>query len=149
MASVLIWLFLYISSLVEVNSITLNVIRNASLDILGVTATPINGTCNDCTCRLSSNSTFVSFNCFHENLTCELYSASDQDKPFTLTASVNTSFYFISLPTFVATQSTDACAHEFTSTSTGEFLKTFYEIFSVIAIFLLRNDGVGDSTGTG
>ena len=92
MASILILFLLHALILVKVDSITLGIIRNVTLDIVGVAATLIHGIFNDCVCKLTSNSTFVSFNCFHGNLTCELYSASDQGKPYTLTASVNTSF---------------------------------------------------------
>ena len=125
MASTLILFLLHALILVKVDSITFGIIRNVTLDIIGVAAKPFNGTCNDCVCKITSDSTFVSFNCFHGNLTCELHSASDQGKPFTLAASVNTSFYFLSLPTFVTTQSTDTCVRELTSTSTGECFESF------------------------
>ena len=61
--------------------------------------TTIHGTCETCLCALVSDPSLFSLNCFPNNLTCEMHSKVDQDKPFTLVDSTMSDYYFITLPT--------------------------------------------------
>ena len=118
-----------------VTTTSVGIIRNASLTILNTSATTINGTCEECLCALLVNSTVFSVNCFHENLTCQLHFTENQNKPFVLIDSANTAFYFVSLPTYVASQSTDSTTHEITSQSTS---KSPCEEFSTDQVIFCR-----------
>ena len=93
-------------ALIEVHAVSLGVIQNLSLTILGTTSTSINGTCDECACRLLADPTFFSISCFHENMTCQLHSIQNQNQPFTLINSTTASFYFHSLPMCVPSTST-------------------------------------------
>ena len=73
-------------------------IRNASLTIPQGSTSTIHGTCESCLCALVSDPSLFSLNCFPDNLTCEMHSKLDQDKPFTLMNSTMSDYYFISLP---------------------------------------------------
>ena len=120
---VLLLFLIHILPIIEGSEVPLGVIYNASLKMINANATLIHGTCRECLCMFFENATFFALNCFTGNLTCELHSVLDQNKPFTLTPSANTVFYFLSLPTFTTLTSTDStCANEVTFTSTGKFM---------------------------
>ena len=74
-------------------------IRNASLTIAQGNTTIIRGTCATCLCALIADPLLFSLNCFPNNLTCEMHSKVDQDKPFTLVDYASSEYYFITLPT--------------------------------------------------
>ena len=115
-------LLLYQVAIVAVNAVSIGIIRNASLNIVGASATTVNGTCEECVCTLIANSTFFSLNCFPDNLTCQLHSVSDRNQPFSLIDGVSTLYYFLSLPTFVTPVSTESpCTPETTGTSISQF----------------------------
>ena len=70
--------------LTESTSASFGLIRNASLTIAQGNTTIIRGTCATCLCALIADPLLFSLNCFPNNLTCEMHSKMDQDKPFTL-----------------------------------------------------------------
>ena len=86
--------------MIESSTVPFGVIRNISLKIPQGITTTVNGTCETCVCALVSNPSLFSFNCFENNLTCEMYSKADQDKPFSLLDFATSAFYFLSLPTW-------------------------------------------------
>ena len=105
----------------EVRSVSVGIIRDVSLDIIDADPTIVNGTCEDCVCSLLADPAFFALNCRSDDLVCELHSTQDQNRSFNLLAATGTSFFFLSLPTFVATATmNDECIQEITSTSTGE-----------------------------
>ena len=124
-------------TLIEVNSVPVGVIRNSSLEIAGANTTTINGTCEECVCKLLTDPTFFSFNCFLGNLTCRFHFVQNQNQPFALITADSASFYFASLPTFVTTPLTDTCIYPNASASTllgssvqpGDYLWTFDSTF--------------------
>ena len=123
-------LLLHCLSIIHNSATSVGIIVNRSLAISNASTTTINGICEECVCALLANPTFFSFNCFSANLTCQLHSAMDRNQPFALTVSANTSFYFVSLPTFVATASTNTCIHEITSSlKPVEYLWSFDSTF--------------------
>ena len=81
-------------------AMSFGLIRNASLTIAQGNTTTIRGTCATCLCALIADPSLFSLNCFPNNLTCEMHSKLDQNKPFTLMDSSVSEYYFISLPTF-------------------------------------------------
>ena len=89
--------------MIQVEAVSLGIIRNVSLAIPGANSTLVNGTCEECVCSLLANPTFFSHNCRSDTLTCELYATQDQNRPFNLLSGTSTAFYFRSLPTFAAT----------------------------------------------
>ena len=129
--------------MIESSTVPFGVIRNISLKIPQGITTTVNGTCETCVCALVSNPSLFSFNCFENNLTCEMYSKADQDKPFSLLDFATSAFYFLSLPTWklttVATReclgsgysSHDRCFLSVTSTQLTplEYLWTFDSTF--------------------
>ena len=104
-------------TLISVNPMPVGVIRNSSLEIAGANTTTISGTCEECVCKLLTDPTFFSFNCFPSNITCHFHSVQNQNQPFSLITANNASFYFASLPTFVITPVSDTCIHANTSAS--------------------------------
>ena len=110
-------LLLHQLTLIGLNAVSIGIIRNTSLAIPNTNATIINGSCEQCVCRLLADSTFFAFNCLHVDVTCQLHSVLNQSQPSVLITNTNASFYFRSLPTFVTT---DTCINEVTTTSTGE-----------------------------
>ena len=91
-------------AMMELGAVPVGIIRNASLHILNGNTTVITGTCEACVCSLLTQPTFFSLNCRSNHLICELYSVSDQNKAFTVLTDVNSSFYFLSLPTYTTSQ---------------------------------------------
>ena len=87
------------------STVSFGVIRNASLMIpQGTTTTmTIIGNCETCVCALVSDSSLFAVNCFEGNLTCEMFSKADQDKPFSLWNVATSTFYCLSFPTFEQT----------------------------------------------
>ena len=101
MRSVLITiLVLHGLATLELGAVPVGVIHNVSLTVLNTNTTRINGTCEQCVCSLLVGSAFFALNCFHDNRTCNLYSASNKNKPFSLITSGNVSLYFLSIPTY-------------------------------------------------
>ena len=84
--------------------VSVGIIHNVSLGFFNASTTIINGSCEECVCSLLANTSFFSLSCFHDNLTCQLHSQVDQNKPFTLSTSSHVSFYFVSLPTYTPPQ---------------------------------------------
>ena len=97
------------------NSITVSIgiIRNVSLAISQGNSSIINGTCATCLCALISNPSLFSFNCFPDNLTCQMHSTVHQDKPFALIDSAISEYYFLSLPTFKASTAVISTSESF------------------------------------
>ena len=96
-------------------AVTYGVIRNTSVKIISGNATNISGTCESCLCALISDPSLFAFNCFKNNLTCEMHYEADQNKPYTLLDSTLSEYYFISLPTHQ-----ESTTFESTSISMGE-----------------------------
>ena len=113
-------LLLHLLTTERISTISVGIIRNASLTLLDTNATTINGSCEECLCALLANSAVFSVTSFHENLTCQLHSTQNQNKPFVLIDSANTSFYCVSLPTFPTSVASDTCIREVTGTSTSK-----------------------------
>ena len=102
-------------------AVTFGVIRNASVKIISGNTTTISGICDTCLCALISDPSLFAFNCFKNNLTCEMHYATDQNKPYTLLDSTLSEYYFISLPTYRAsTAIVSTTLKPSTSTSMGE-----------------------------
>ena len=116
---IFIILFTHGQGIIESDTISVGLIRNVSLDILNVSVTIVHGLCRDCLCELLANATYFGLTCFADNVTCQLYSASNQNKPYRLVASSSASLYLLSLPTYDAVQSTNA----------GEYLWPFDATF--------------------
>ena len=135
-----IWLtilsfFVYGSgSTIESSTVSFGVIRNTSLKIPQGNTTTVNGTCETCVCALVSNPSLFSFNCFENNLTCEMYSKADQDQPCSLLDFVTSAFYFLSLPT-----------SKLTTVATRECLESGY--FYCDGCFFSSHVDPVDSTG--
>ena len=89
-------------SLTDSITVSFGIIRNVSLTISQGNSTIINGTCEMCLCALLSDLSLFSFNCFSNNLSCQMHSKVYQDKSFTLIDSAMSEYYFLSLPTFKA-----------------------------------------------
>ena len=140
-------LLLQCLAIVPILTISVGIIRNASLDILNAPTTLINGSCDDCTCALLGNSTFFSLNCFADNLTCQLHSIHNQHEPYTMTNSAHTSFYFVSLPTFVTTTSTNICHHQIPSALASRSIHGSFRL--TVRVFLSGAMIVGQSLTTG
>ena len=82
------------------NVIVVPVIHNVSLQMFNASSTIINGTCHECFCALISNTTLISFNCFENNKTCEMFSKPLEMDSFSLVNDSTSSVYFLSLPIF-------------------------------------------------
>ena len=132
-------------TLISVSSVPVGVIRNSSLIIIGANTTTINGTYDECVCKLLTDPTFFSFNCFLGNLTCHFHSIQNQNQPFTLITADSASFYFASLPTFVTTPSTGTCIREITTASTSKDTSSPFLIDRTL--FEFRCSDLGELTG--
>ena len=114
-ASALLHIFLLRQlTIIQVNAVSVGIIRNASLDIPGATTTTSHVSCDVCVCSLLADASFFSLNCRSDTLTCELHSTLDQNRSFSLLTKANTSFYFLSLPAFDG-----ACINDLTGASTS------------------------------
>ena len=106
---------------IETGQVPVGLIHDASLNIPSGMTTTVNGTCDQCLCTLFTSSQFFSVNCFSENVTCQLHSASDQSKPFNWIIAIHASFYFLSLPTFGQMQATDTHNEGSTATTLSKY----------------------------
>ena len=102
------------------STVTFGVIHNASLRTFQGNTVTINGSCQACLCALVANPSLFSFNCFVNNLTCEMHSKVDQDKAFTLTDSAMSEYHFTSLPTDKEGNSIAISVPEVTTTALGK-----------------------------
>ena len=102
---------------ISINTNSISVIRNVSLDVLDNNSTIINGTCRGCLCAVLLNITSSSsFNCFTNNNTRQMFSKSFETGSFTLVDTSTTSFYFFPFSTHETT-STPASTIQTTSIS--------------------------------
>ena len=82
----------------EIDAIQVGLIRNMSFTIANTNSTIINGTCQECLCRMAFDAQFSSFNCHTNNQTCQMHSKTNQSQTVNAIVSSSTHFYFFSLP---------------------------------------------------
>ena len=107
--------------MVRSGNTSVGVIRNVSLKMVQANTTTIHGTCQTCLCALFADPSLFAFNCFIDNLTCEMYSKLDQNKPFTLVDLAMSVFYFFSFPTYEPSPTTALIIPALTTVPTREF----------------------------
>ena len=117
--------------MIESSMVLFGIIRNVSLIVPQGNPTTINGTCDGCLCALVSNASLFSLTCFPENLTCEMYSKADQNKPFSLVNSVASAFYFVSLPMYVDSSLTTGLTTEQSITQTSKSCSAGVRVSSI------------------
>ena len=105
---------------VESGAVPVGIIRNVSLTISEGNPTTIHDTCQSCLCGLLSNSWLFGWNRFNDNLTCQMYSKADQSKPFSLVYSSGSTFYFLSFPTYVQSESVTSSTAKYATISSGK-----------------------------
>jgi hypothetical protein len=105
----------------------IRVIGNVSLVMSNTNSTLMNGTCNQCLCAALLNSTMSisSFNCFHNNNTCEMFTLSLANGSYSLMPLSTSSLYLFPLLTY-KTISTTAFFAKNTSDSSGELTTQFF-----------------------
>lgn len=103
------------------NIVSIPVIRNVSLQMFGYNSTTINGTCHECLCAMVLNKTSISsFNCIHNNQTCELFFQPLNTTSFSLISDTTSSVYLQSIPNIISkttVPSTDQDTSSFLSES--------------------------------
>ena len=105
--------------------ISVGIIRNASLKIVQGNPSIIHGTCETCRCALFLDPSLFAFNCFSIAQTCEMFSKTDQGKPYAMVASNASTCYLSALPSYNEETSTPSDIGPETTSSIGELCSRF------------------------
>ncbi len=90
----ILFLFIYWT---QIECFRVGLIQNVSLT--GEKGIVKNGiSCNECACLLTMNTTFVSFNCYLLNASCEFFNSYNLTIDYQVKNTLNSIFYFIQLP---------------------------------------------------
>ncbi|CAF1678838.1 unnamed protein product, partial [Adineta ricciae] len=82
-----------------IQTIQVGFIQNVYLNVPNFSSTLIYGSCDQCLwLMINSNQTIVSFNCYQNNRTCQLFNNGLNFPRNQLNDELNTSFYFLQYP---------------------------------------------------
>ncbi|CAF1559340.1 unnamed protein product, partial [Adineta ricciae] len=82
-----------------IQTIQVGLIQNVYLNVPNFSSPLIYGSCDQCLClMINSNQTIVSFNCYQNNRTCQLFNNSLNFFRNQLNDELNSSFYFLQYP---------------------------------------------------